>query len=593
MADLTQIPAGVLAMLQQKLSTSAQIGAPAAGQPAPSSAPPPDITAAVQAAGSTPQPATPPPNITSFVARNPQAQNEVAGQIQQAAGGAPSAQPDPGLKPPLSVGQSAPDAPEQMGDAVDRLSAPVGAGAKAPALAPQPKPHTSLMSHILSFLQAAGVLGGGLAAAGDRQHGEEAVTGLQSAFQAQNAMKAKAAELQNVEIPKAQAYKTYTEGINPTKENVADTVAGSRTNVQGLKNTGALATQGLKNTGAMNVEQLKAAVALGKVTKVLPGLDNAGNPIMNAYNASGALVGQVPGALAPAAYLPKRSARDQIVTDANGNQGKVTMNSSSGVALPSPASVGVAGGAGQLPRSTGGTVTPKNGAPISGGNAPQVQPSASGGQMRPITDASGNQLHKPLSQEARKTISQVYTAQNLIDDIQPDLQSVVTDQKRGGNLADTAKIRSAWYMYKSLGLDPANVDQASVASMLPNIDPRLARIFPTIAMLQVVGAQPYLRGMRNFNYIKQVQAHIPDPEKDTPDLMLSKMQQMQHNLPGLVSAIQASEGIGQRQPQNAPALNGRGAAQPAPAGQPTHIINDANGNRIGTAVNGVYVPDKK
>lgn len=46
-------------------------------------------------------------------------------------------------------------------------------------------------------------------------------------------------------------------------------------------------------------------------------------------------------------------------------------------------------------------------------------------------------------------------------------------------------------------------------------------------------------------------------------------------------------------PQARPGVTPSRVAPPSGGGQPTHIVKDANGNRIGTVVNGAYVPDKK
>jgi hypothetical protein len=115
--------------------------------------------------------------------------------------------------------------------------------------------------------------------------------------------------------------------------------------------------------------------------------------------------------------------------------------------------------------------------------------------------------------------------------------------KHGGNLMDAAQVRSAWTMYKSLGLDPSNIDPDSVAAQMPNVDPRIARLMPNIAMLQILASQPYLKNIRRFEFIKQVQQHVPDPEKDTPQLMLAKMQQMDRNLPMILAATKKAEGV--------------------------------------------------
>jgi hypothetical protein len=438
----------------------------------------------------------------------------------------------PGLDAPqltgVNVPQGTPTLPPEISDLVQSEAA-TGNGI--------PKRHKGVLEHIGDILPIVGMIGAGMEAAGDPAHPPVGAQMFQQSLEAARDRQLKAQNLQQVEIPKARAYADYLSGKNATA-----------VDVQGLKNVGGANIADIKNAGNWDVATLKAQVALGKVTRVEDGVDpETGQLGKFAYNAANQLVGVVKNALPSANYLPKTTNRQQLSNDAEGNIVKVPITSTVAPSLPGRAVLPP-----QVPSSGGGV--PSNQNPV----RPKVSSqSGQGNTAIPVMGPGGTPLHKQMSVDARKTISQIYSAQNMIDDISPDLQSVVNEAKRGGNLADTAKVRSAWFQYRSLGLDPSNIDPSSVASLLPNIDPRLARIFPTIAMLQIVGSQPYMRGMRNFNYIKQIQAHIPDPEKDTPDLMLSKMQQMQHNLPGLESAIRASEGLGERTPVNAPPLPGK------------------------------------
>jgi hypothetical protein len=153
----------------------------------------------------------------------------------------------------------------------------------------------------------------------------------------------------------------------------------------------------------------------------------------------------------------------------------------------------------------------------------------------------------------------------MIDTVRPDLEAVVKDINRGGNIWDSTQQRSAWEQYTKLGLDPSNIDPNSVATLLPNVDQRLAKLLPTLAMLQILGAQPYLRSVRRFEFVKQIQQHLPDPEKDTPQLMLEKLNQLQKNLPGLEKALYESEGV---------ATEGRpgGALPPPPVSAPATTL---------------------
>jgi hypothetical protein len=191
--------------------------------------------------------------------------------------------------------------------------------------------------------------------------------------------------------------------------------------------------------------------------------------------------------------------------------------------------------------------TPSGGSSTStrGGLPSPPRTGGGAGRARPILSTGGEQVHAPLSQAAKTGLFQIRSTEGMIDTVRPELEAVVKDIGRGGNIWDSTQQRSAWEQYTKLGLDPSNIDPNSVATLLPTVDPRLAKLLPTLAMLQIIGAQPYLRSVRRFEFVKQIQQHLPDPEKDTPQLMLEKLNQLQRNLPGLEKALMESEGIKQ------------------------------------------------
>lgn len=371
------------------------------------------------------------------------------------------------------------------------------------------------------------------------------------------------AKLQQVEAPLAQAHADYYSQFNPTKQKV-----------QEMKGEQMLDLQDSKNAGLMSVEELKYAAMMGQVGKTVSGRDPlTGEMGTLAYNKAGQLLGKLQGSFASSSFYPKSSSHDVLQANAEGNINKFRLGSSSAPVLPQTLPAGTIPPGGQAsstgkmvgvpgPNPLRPPVAPPQGAPpvapVKTGPLP-----AAGLQGTPVMDANGNQLHKPLDVEAKKALVDIYRTQGMIADVKPDLQSVVNDMKGGGTLMDSAKIRANWQIYKSLGLDPSNVNPNSIVSIARNmlgvdIDPRLARIFPTIAMLQIIGSKPYMGGIRNFNYIQQIQQHIPDPEKDSPDNMLNKLNNLEHNLPGLETAIYAGNGIAQ---------NGRqGAGQPRATG---------------------------
>lgn len=429
-----------------------------------------------------------------------------------------------------------------------------------------PQREKSLGEKVLPFLRLAGVIGGGMEAAGEPFQQHQGSEMFQGELNKEKEMRLAQQKLQMVEAPLAQAHADYYSQFNPTKQKV-----------QEMKGENQLDVQDSKNAGLMSVEELKAAVALGKIARTVSGIDpTTGQMGTLAYNGAGQLVGKLQGSLASSSFYPKSSSHDVLQANAEGNINKFRLSSSSAPVIPGrgtpPADSLPPGGQAS---STGKMVGVPGANPITNPQgAPQGQPPiapvktgpvpAAGLQGTPVLDANGNQLHKPLDVEAKKALVDIYRTQGMIADVKPDLQSVVNDMKGGGTLMDSAKIRANWQIYKSLGLDPSNVNPNSIVSyarqMLGvDIDPRLARIFPTIAMLQIIGSKPYMGGIRNFNYIQQIQQHIPDPEKDSPDNMLNKLNNLEHNLPGLETAIYAGNGINQGGRQ--------GAGQPRSVGQ--------------------------
>lgn len=173
---------------------------------------------------------------------------------------------------------------------------------------------------------------------------------------------------------------------------------------------------------------------------------------------------------------------------------------------------------------------------------PAAVPKAGVGPATPVNGPDGEPLHKPLSADAKRAIGQATISLDLLDQIMPELDAIATGKDKN-NLWDSAQQRSAWEQYTKLGIDPANVSADSIVSALPNIDPRLAKLLPTIAMLQVVGAQPWLRNIRRFEFLQQVQQHLPNPDQDTPQLMLSKLDTLSQNMPNLIRAAYEEEGI--------------------------------------------------
>jgi hypothetical protein len=182
--------------------------------------------------------------------------------------------------------------------------------------------------------------------------------------------------------------------------------------------------------------------------------------------------------------------------------------------------------------------------------------SGSGPRASLVVNSDGTPLHAPLSADAKKSLRQISTSDQMLNAVLPDLTAAVKDMGHGSNLYDATQTRSAWLQYNQLGLDPNNVDPNSIASSFPNVDPRIAKIFPAISMMKVVLAQPFMANSRNFQFMQQIQQHVPDPEKDTPQLMLSKAQWIKQSLPMIKRAVYESEGVGAAPQSNTAAPQG-------------------------------------
>ncbi len=237
------------------------------------------------------------------------------------------------------------------------------------------------------------------------------------------------------------------------------------------------------------------------------------------WYANGREIGRAPEALGPAPYVGSTTTgtHNTLKQDENGNWVSI-------------------------PESTSSTKTPQ----FPGAAAPPARPIVpSAPRATPITDANGNPLHAPLSAAAKKTIGQINSSEGIIGAIIPELDAKVKDiQSRGGDansLWDSVTQRAAWAEYQHGGIVPRN------------IDPTLARILPVVAQLQIVAAQPYMNNSRNFQFMEQIQQHIPNPEKDSPALMVEKIHAMQQTLPIIRAGIMRAEGLGAPQGNSVPA----------------------------------------
>lgn len=67
-------------------------------------------------------------------------------------------------------------------------------------------------------------------------------------------------------------------------------------------------------------------------------------------------------------------------------------------------------------------------------------------------------------------------------------------------------------------------------------DPVYRELIPLVSFLRVFNTQPYLRGIRNMMYVRQIQDHMPSPT-DTPDLIRDKIHVIQENMDGIMKEL--------------------------------------------------------
>jgi hypothetical protein len=154
-------------------------------------------------------------------------------------------------------------------------------------------------------------------------------------------------------------------------------------------------------------------------------------------------------------------------------------------------------------------------------------------------------LEKPLSADAKKTLESV-------DAILPMMQRVTAamDEAKLGLDPNEGYIKQGMQVLHGMG------QQAEYSMGLDPGDPVYRELLPLIANLKVMATSPYLHGVRNMQYIQQIQSHLPSVT-DSPALIRSKLAQMEPTLKSLVNAVHETEGNGPPTPGAA----GAGGAQ--------------------------------
>lgn len=124
------------------------------------------------------------------------------------------------------------------------------------------------------------------------------------------------------------------------------------------------------------------------------------------------------------------------------------------------------------------------------------------------------------TQQDKQTASDIAKARPLIDRLEKELQKTVNPQ--------TGKMPNDW---RTQIHEMGQAGKYSILHQSPT-DPIYREAIPLAAFLKVFLTQPYLRGMRNFKYVEQIQQHVPSmdlPFPDTPENMYNKLQIIKQN----------------------------------------------------------------
>ena len=79
------------------------------------------------------------------------------------------------------------------------------------------------------------------------------------------------------------------------------------------------------------------------------------------------------------------------------------------------------------------------------------------------------------------------------------------------------------------------VTKAEYAAGLP-VAPADSERIQLASLLQILGTVPYLRGIRNMQFVNQIQQHLADPTA-TDASLIERLQTLKRILPGMEQAI--------------------------------------------------------
>jgi hypothetical protein len=200
--------------------------------------------------------------------------------------------------------------------------------------------------------------------------------------------------------------------------------------------------------------------------------------------------------------------------DATGN---FTFEAQAGGAIPAPPATATPAGA----APTGPAVQTAPGKASGPGTAPGDRDK----KGAPLKDASGQTV---LGKRANYTANE----QSQIDGIR-EAVPMIARIEQGMNLkgADPEKLDNS-----RRGQLHAGKEAAMYYTHIGPDDPIYQDYIPLVSLMKVMLTQPYLRGMRNYRYVQQIQDHMPSL-LDTPKLINEKIANIKTTFAGIMKEL--------------------------------------------------------
>jgi hypothetical protein len=183
-------------------------------------------------------------------------------------------------------------------------------------------------------------------------------------------------------------------------------------------------------------------------------------------------------------------------------------------------------------------------------------PAKERGEMAALMTERGVQSPAKLSQQDKSTLENLNTVAPMVAELKQTLGNVQPSLL--GDIASAANSRFQGTLYKN-GITPTTEQSKKLMALA--------------SQLKIIAAQPYVKNSRSYQWIQQVQQHIPDPYKDSEALMSKKLQNLSKTLGYINNSIQATPAASN--PNRLPPPPGGGQADQFAQPQ-TRVINGHN-----------------